>query len=79
MDSHQHVDWRIVCVKRHDLDESLLVLFTNSLDNERSVPDKKIASVCAGNCHLFIRNENSLCEMCFGFIFPTKVLLLDSR
>ena len=78
MHSHQHVDCRIVCIERHNLDKSLLVLFTNALDNERPVPNKKIPSICAGNCHLFIRNENSLCEFCFRFLLSTEVLFLDS-
>jgi hypothetical protein len=78
MDRHQHVDWREVSIQRHDLNESLFILFTDTFNDQGSVPDKEISSMSAGNCHFLIRNEDGLSEVSLTLLFATEIFLLNS-
>lgn len=79
MNCGQDVDLRSKAIKSNNLDESLFILFSYTLDNQRFVPNENHTDICTCDSSESSWNENGLGEKSHCLLFIVEILLVDSR
>ena len=83
MDSCKNINWSsnlvgIKFVQSNNFNKSLFILFSNTFNNKRSVPNNNITNIGSCDCHFGVWNENCFCEKSHGILWIVKIFLLNS-
>ena len=75
----QDVDWMVAVVQLNDLDQTLLVLLSKALNDQRPVPNKNHSHLSSRYRGFLVWNKDSFGKSCLRLLLVVEVLSLKSR